>query len=127
MSEDALRIDKWLWHARFVKSRTLGQKLAESGKVRLNKDPVVKAHTLVRAEDVLTFPLGPYIRVIKVLALGTRRGPAKEAQELYEDLAPPQPEARVPKTDLAARREKGAGRPTKRDRRALDKLKGDGG
>ncbi len=87
----SLRIDKWLWHARLFKSRTLAARLCAAGRVRVNGTLVKKAHAAVRAGDVLTFPKGRDIRVIRVLALGQRRGPAVEAQGLYEDLQPPTP------------------------------------
>lgn len=114
------RLDRWLWFARFVKSRTLAAKLVASGKIRVNRERAQKASRLVRAGDVLTFPLGPHIRVIKILAPGTRRGPASEAQQLYEDLSPPAPVAPMPE---AGERDKGAGRPTKAERRQIDRLK----
>lgn len=125
----SLRLDKWLWFARFLKSRTLAAKLCESGKARLNKVIVQKAHQPVRVGDVLTFQLGPHIRVIAVRALGTRRGPATEAAMLYDDLAPP---ARRPATEagpagaapVEAGRDEGTGRPTKAERRATDRLRG---
>ena len=91
MSEDGLRLDKWLWFARFVKTRSLATKLVIDGRMRVNGAPTQKAHYSVKPGDVLTFPLGPHIRVIKVVALGVRRGPATEAQLLYEDLDPPRP------------------------------------
>lgn len=127
MSEP-VRIDKWLWFARFLKSRSLATALVASGRLRVNGQPNAKAHYLVKVGDVLTFPLGQHIRVIKVMAPGVRRGPATEAQALYEDLDPPQPRQRVPHaaTGQPAQREPGTGRPTKRDRRATDALHGDG-
>lgn len=119
MSEDdARRLDKWLWFARFCKSRTLASKLCTAGKVRIAGDIVHKAHYLVRPGDVLTFPQGPHIRVVRVLQIGTRRGPATEARTLYEDLSPP-----VPAAPADAQREPGTGRPTKVERRALDRLR----
>jgi ribosome-associated heat shock protein Hsp15 len=122
-----LRIDKWLWFARFVKSRSLASKLVEDGRMRVNGTPTAKAHYAVRIGDVLTFSLGPYIRVVKVVALGTRRGPAVEAQGLYDDLDPPTPRAPVEPTAPAepGRRLTGSGRPTKRERREIDHLQGD--
>lgn len=84
-----LRLDKWLWQARFAKTRGLAARLCESKAIRCGGAPVAKAHHLVRPGDVLTFPQGQRIRVIKVVALGTRRGPATEARTLYEDLEPP--------------------------------------
>lgn len=121
------RIDKWLWFARFLKSRSLASTLAASGRLRVNGVVIAKAHYQVKAEDVLTFPLGHHIRVIKVLAPGSRRGPAPEAQALYEDLAPPQPRPKgvTVVTGDPPRRDVGSGRPTKRERRALDELMGD--
>jgi ribosome-associated heat shock protein Hsp15 len=119
-----MRIDKWLWFARFVKTRSLASKLVSDGRMRVNGAPTQKAHYAVKAGDVLTFPLGPHIRVIKVLDLGTRRGPAVEAQTLYEDLDPPRKIERAtapPKT--FEDREPGAGRPTKRDQRVTERLK----
>ena len=90
-SELSLRLDRWLWHARFCRTRTLAAKLAAAGRVRIAGSAVFKAHYGVKPGDVLTFPLGPHIRTVKVLALGARRGPAPEARLLYEDLAPPPP------------------------------------
>ena len=120
------RIDKWLWHARFFKSRTQASALCAGGKVRVDGIAVAKAHAPVRPGQVLTFVQGRHVRVIKVLAIGTRRGPASEAQCLYEDLSPPQKETAMPRPDatvaLSARRDRGAGRPTKRERRDTDRL-----
>ncbi len=85
-----------------------------------------KAHYQVKPGDVLTFSQGRHVRVIKVVSLAARRGPAPEAQALYEDLKPPSPEARLPQIAGArtpAARSPGTGRPTKQDRRALDKLR----
>jgi ribosome-associated heat shock protein Hsp15 len=117
-----LRLDKWLWHARFLKSRTLAAKLCDDRRVRVNGQPAPKPAHGVRVGDVLTFPLGPYIRVVKVLGLGQRRGPASEARALYEDLDPPTPEGRLP---LGPMRDPGSGRPTKAERRATDQLTGE--
>ena len=97
MSENTpakLRADKWLWHARFFKSRTLAAKLCTGRKVRINRQPIAKASTTVKTGDVLTFPQGNRIRVVKIVALGVRRGPASEAQSLYEDLTPVSPPAK---------------------------------
>jgi ribosome-associated heat shock protein Hsp15 len=82
------RLDKFLWAARFLKSRSLAAALCAEKRVRVSGRLVDKAHTLVRVGDVLTFPLGSRIRVVRILALPTRRGPADEAQALYEDLSP---------------------------------------
>ncbi|WP_348540044.1 RNA-binding S4 domain-containing protein [Shimia sp. R11_0] len=112
-----LRADKWLWQARFFKTRSLSAKVITGGHLRVNGSKVAKASYGVTAGDVLTFPQAKKIRVVKVLALGERRGPASEAQKLYEDLTPE--EKPVPKAPGAD----GKGRPTKRDRRNLDLMK----
>ena len=117
------RLDKWLWRARFFKTRTLAAKLCNGGHVRSGGNAITKAHHLVRIDDVLTFAQGRYIRVVKVLALGTRRGPATEARTLYEDLEPPETSQAMPSTS-GGRRPAGAGRPTKRERRRIDQLRG---
>ena len=128
MPDQAIRIDKWLWHARFFKSRTLASALCAGGKVRLDGAAVAKAHTPVRPGQVLTFVQGRYVRVIKVLAIGARRGPASEAQALYEDLSPPVPETAMPKPGAGVGgRDRGAGRPTKKQRRVTDRLIGQEG
>lgn len=82
-----LRLDKWLWQARFFKTRSLAAKIAERRKIRINRTLVTKPHYRVRPGDVLTFPQGREIRVVRVLALGERRGPAPEAQTLYEEIS----------------------------------------
>ncbi|MSP21159.1 MAG: RNA-binding S4 domain-containing protein [Alphaproteobacteria bacterium] len=119
---EALRIDRWLWFARFFKSRTLAAEACASHRVRSNGNPVAKAGHVIRVGDVLTFPLGPHIRIIKVLALGNRRGPYAEARLLYEDLSPPVP--LPPEEKSPGLRDPGDGRPTKADRRAIDRLQG---
>jgi len=80
------RVDRWLWHARFLKNRSLATAFAQSGKLRINSERIHKAGRQVRLGDVLTFPQGARIRVIKVLGFAARRGSASEAQILYEDL-----------------------------------------
>lgn len=125
-ARDTLRVDKWLWHARFFKSRSLAHAMVAAGRLRVNSQPIAKPHHPVRPGDVLTFPQGRRIRVIEIAAIGKRRGPATEAQALYADLAPPEPRR---KSDAApdprpARRERGSGRPTKKDRREIDRLRG---
>jgi ribosome-associated heat shock protein Hsp15 len=79
------RLDKWLWHARLVKSRTLAAKLVEAGCIRVNRQRVVKAAATVKCGDVLTATLHGRVRVIEILALGERRAPASEAQTLYAE------------------------------------------
>lgn len=116
---DSQRLDKWLWHARFFKTRTLAAKVVSDGKVRVDAQRVSKPSRSVMPGDTLTFPQGKEIRVIRITAIGVRRGPAPEAQALYEDLDPPKP--RPAKTPVPANpRYEGKGRPSKRDRRSLD-------
>jgi len=88
-----IRIDKWLWQARFLKSRSLAADLVTQGRVRVNGQPVAKPSRLVGPGDVLTFPQGHDIRVVRVLDCGTRRGPASEAQALYREIVAGPPEA----------------------------------
>ncbi|MHA7775844.1 RNA-binding S4 domain-containing protein [Roseibium sp. M-1] len=121
----SLRIDKWLWYARVTKSRSLAQKLATSGHVRVNKDKIASASKTVKAGDVLTIALDRRILVLKVVMLGTRRGPYEEARKLYEDLSPPPPPKEAPPPPAPGQREAGSGRPTKRDRRKTDALRGE--
>lgn len=112
------RIDRWLWYARFLKSRSLAGSFVQTGKIRVNGERISRASRLVRPGDVLTFPLGPHIRVIKVAVLGLRRGPAPEARQLYEDLDPPPERAPQTQEEPAA-----GGRPTKKERREIVALK----
>jgi len=86
-ADDGLRLDKWLWQARFFKTRALAAELAERRRIRINRLVITKSHHRVRPGDVLTFPQGRAIRVVRVLALGTRRGPPSEAQTLYQDVS----------------------------------------
>ena len=85
-AEEGLRLDKWLWQARFFKTRALAAQLIERRRLRINREVVTKSHYRVRPGDVLTFPYGQTVRVVRILALGTRRGPASEAQALYEEV-----------------------------------------
>jgi len=86
--EPALRLDKWLWHARFVRRREAVEPLVAARRVRLNGRLVGRSHQKIREGDVLTLLLGPRLLVVRVLALGERRGPASEARGLYEELDP---------------------------------------
>lgn len=123
------RIDKWLWFVRVVKTRTLAAALVTGGKVRVNRARIEKPGTQVRPGDVVTVATGPRVRVLKVVLPGERRGPPAEAQTLYEEIEQPRPAitgsaaAAAGGAMQSGRREPGAGRPTKRDRRALDKLR----
>lgn len=86
MDGAAIRLDKWLWQARFFKSRSLSAAVVGARRVRVNGQPVARPSHPVRPGDVLTFPQADRIRIVRVLAPGARRGPASEAQALYVDL-----------------------------------------
>ncbi|MBI4255792.1 MAG: RNA-binding S4 domain-containing protein [Candidatus Rokubacteria bacterium] len=121
-SPDSLRVDKWLWAARVFKTRSLAQAACDGGKVDVN-DQAAKPSKAVRPGDRLriTLRLGRR-RILNVVALDERRGPAAAARALYEDLTPPEP----PRTRAAPPpyRPPGAGRPTKRERRDIQRLRG---
>lgn len=112
----SIRIDKWLWYARFFKTRSLASKVVTSGHVRVNSNRIGKASHNVSPGDTLTFPQGDRIRVAEIVDIGTRRGPAPEAQALYVDLsAPPPPRAPEPRAGPP---------PSRKERRSAEKLKG---
>jgi ribosome-associated heat shock protein Hsp15 len=92
---DTLRLDKFLVQARFFKTRAMAAKLIADGRVRLDGTPVAKPSHAVKPGDVLTFPQGRAIRVVRVAALPARRGPAAEARACYDDLSPAVPSAAV--------------------------------
>lgn len=83
---ERIRIDKWLWQARFYRTRPLAQRACTAGFIRLNGQRVEKSAALLRCGDILTLPLGREIAAVKVLAIGERRGPAPEARCLYQVL-----------------------------------------
>jgi ribosome-associated heat shock protein Hsp15 len=112
-TRETIRLDKWLWQARFFKSRSLAATAVTTSKVRVDGNPVSKPARPVGVGNVLTFVKETNVKVVKILACGTRRGPAPEAQSLYEDMSP-EPVVR-PKNP----RFEGKGRPTKKDRRDM--------
>ena len=121
----AQRLDKWLWFARVVKTRTLATALVLDGKVRVNRARIDKPSQTVRAGDVITVTAHSRVRILKVVGTGERRGSATVAQTLYEDLTPSasDPQHEGGDHDPAhSQREPGSGRPTKRERRAIEKL-----
>ena len=87
--ETATRLDKWLFYARFFKTRSLAAEVVSKGRLRLNGQRTSKPGHSVRPGDVLTFPMGRLVRVIRVTAITDNRGPATDAQTLYFDLDPP--------------------------------------
>ncbi|MEM6384857.1 MAG: RNA-binding S4 domain-containing protein [Pseudomonadota bacterium] len=111
MSDETQRLDQWLWHARFFRTRSLATKLVSGGHVRVDGVRVSKPAHALRPGVTLTFPQARQIRVIKVDLLATRRGPATEAQTLYTDLTPPE-EERPPQASIER-----TGRPSRKDRR----------
>ena len=120
------RIDKWLWCARLFKTRTLAAKFANDGRIRLTRNDMTqridKASLAIGAGDTLVFTKNDRLRIIEIISCALRRGPAKEAQTLYNDRTPaPPPKTKPPEKPFE--REKGAGRPTKKERRALEALK----
>jgi ribosome-associated heat shock protein Hsp15 len=117
---DRQRIDKWLWHARVVRTRSAAAALVAAGHVRLNGQRVDAASRAVRVGEVVTVALDRTVRVLKVIGLAERRGSADAARALAEDLAP-SPASAVA-SPAAGQRDAGAGRPTKRERRAIDRL-----
>lgn len=119
--KDGLRVDKWLWFARFCKTRSLAQTLCTEGRVFVNGEKYEKPNRLVRIGNVVVVTLGPIRRTVVVKALGTRRGPAVEAAFLFDEPDPPE-RLDGPKKEAPLYRSPGTGRPTKRERRALEKF-----
>ncbi|MDQ3673538.1 MAG: RNA-binding S4 domain-containing protein [Gemmatimonadota bacterium] len=123
-----MRLDKWLWAARFFKTRSLAATAIESGKVEVNGERAKRARQL-QAGDSVAIRLGPYTHQIEVLALSERRGPATQAAALYAET----PEGKKARELLRAQMKAASpafgydsGKPTKKDRRALERLRGKG-
>ena len=115
------RIDKWLWHARVVRTRSAAAALTTAGHVRINGQRIDAPSQAVRPGDVVTVALDRAVRVLKVLGFAERRGSADDARVLCEVLEPVPAARRDPPPAL---RGAGAGRPTKRQRRAMDRFTG---
>ena len=118
------RIDKWLFFARLRKSRSLAAKSVEAGDVSINGQKIRQPSHMVRPGDVIVLSLDRHDMVVKVLLPGERRGPYEEARLLYSDMTPPPPPREERNLFSQATRERGAGRPTKRERRETDRLQG---
>ena len=124
IDSDKLRIDKWLWAARFFKTRSLAGAAIESGKVEVNETRV-KPAKMIDAGDMVAIRLGPYQFVVEVLAISDKRGPAPQAQKLYKETT----ESAKRREELAFQRkaqtqnETREGRPTKKERRDIEKFK----
>jgi ribosome-associated heat shock protein Hsp15 len=122
---DRQRIDKWLWHARVVRTRTAAASLTASGHVRVNGQRVDAPSRVVRVGDVVTVALDRVVRVLKVIGFAERRGSADDARGLCESLEPPSGPSIERAAPPMGLREAGRGRPTKRERRAIDHLHGE--
>ena len=119
---EKIRLDTWLWYARFYKSRSLSSKAILSGKVRVNSNKIIKPASKVKINDVLTINHVTTVRIIQIQSLGARRGPASEAQKLYKDLSGDATGSANNK-NLSQKSKKDTNkRPTKKDRRILDKI-----
>ena len=115
-----MRLDKWLWHARVFKSRGGASAYTAAGNVRVNGTRQTRSSARIRVGDTLTFALHGHVRVVEIIALSARRGPAVEARALYHDHEPPENRSKTPSETKLAQRSPGSGRPTKRERRAQD-------
>jgi ribosome-associated heat shock protein Hsp15 len=122
---DRQRIDKWLWHARVVRTRSAAAALAAAGHVRINGQRVDAASRAVRPGDVVTVALDRAVRVLKVLGFAERRGSADDARALCETIEPAPGRLTERPQPAPALREAGAGRPTKRERRAIERFIGE--
>ena len=122
LSVSRQRIDKWLFFARMAKSRSLAQAHIQDGHVRVNGERVVQPSHNVKVGDRVELSLQRRDLVLVVLQPGSRRGPFEEARLLYEDVSPPVDEANRPTPFEQAQRMPGSGRPTKRERRDIDRL-----
>ncbi|MBU2581369.1 MAG: RNA-binding S4 domain-containing protein [Alphaproteobacteria bacterium] len=132
----AQRLDKWLWYARVVKTRSLAAALVTRGRVRVNRERIQKPSQTVKPGDVITASVSRDMRVLKVLLPGTRRGPASEAQTLYEDLSPVKiagpsaggavsgDQSNTSGPPVGGVFDTGSGRPSKKERRQIVRLKG---
>ena len=119
---EKIRLDIWLWYARFYKSRSLSSKAILSGKLRVNSIKIIKPASKVKINDVLTINHVNTVRIIQIQSIGARRGPASEAQALYKDLSEDVTAASKIK-DISEKSKKDKNkRPTKKDRRILDKI-----
>jgi ribosome-associated heat shock protein Hsp15 len=118
---DRQRIDKWLWHARVVRTRSAAAALTASGHVRINGQRIAAPSRAVRPGDVVTVALDRAVHVLKVLDFSERRGSADEARRLCEALGPP---SRSHSSDTTAWPQARARRPTRHERRAIDRLTG---
>lgn len=119
---EKLRLDKWLWAARFFKTRSLAAAAVECGKVLMQEERVKPAKT-VSVGNMLSIRLGPYQFVVEVLALSGKRGPAAQAQKLYRETEQSQLRRAVVAAELKAQANTASGKPNKRERQELQRFK----
>ena len=121
MNTATVRVDSWVWAVRLAKTRSMATTACKAGHVRVNDAPAKPAQP-VRVGDIVRVRLHENERTYRVTGLATKRGSATEAAKYFEDLTPPPP----PRTErpMAVVRDPGAGRPSKRERRQLDQLRG---
>ena len=119
------RIDKWLFFTRMIKSRSLAQTFVEGGNVRVNGELIRQSSQQVKQGDRVEINLDRQTKILIVKGPGDRRGPYEEARQLYDDQSPPLPEKTSMTPFEQAVRDPGAGRPVKKERRALDRLMND--
>lgn len=117
------RLDKWLFFTRLQKSRSIAQKAIEAGHVRVNDARVTQPSFALKAGDVVVLSLDRRDMTVRVLQAGNRRGPYEEARLLYDDLTPPPVLGEKLNAFEQATRERGSGRPTKKERRDVDRLR----
>ena len=123
-SLDTQRIDKWLWHARFFKTRSLCQKQITTGKIRVDREKISSPSRKVIVGNVLTITREREIKIIEIIGIADKRGPYSEARLLYNDLSPPKPEKQVKQqTTESLSRIKTEGRPTKHQRKQIMAMK----
>jgi len=118
------RLDLWIWAVRLVRTRALANSFCKGKKVKVN-DQVAKPSRKLQIDDLVTLSINNRIRVLKVVGFSNKRLSAKEAAKLIEDLSPPVDSSKKEYQVLPPRRAKGAGRPTKKERRILDKFRGE--
>lgn len=118
------RIDKWLWHARFYKTRSIAQKQVSTGKIRVDREKISSPSRKVTTGNVLTITRERDIKIIEILGIADKRGPYSEAQLLYNDMSPPKPEKqKQEQTRESMSRIQSEGRPTKHQRKQIMAMK----
>lgn len=118
------RIDKWLWHARFYKTRSIAQKQVSTGKIRVDREKISSPSRKVTTGNVLTITRERDIKIIEILAIADKRGPYSQAQLLYNDMSPPKPEKqKQEQTRESMSRIQSEGRPTKHQRKQIMAMK----